>query len=109
MTSNASNKPLPKTKRKTERELSRPFDPSIRKRAKTIAAQYSVVLQPHERLGYLGCSIEMPTVFTHGKTTAKCLESTRKALETAVAVMLELGETPPMTSFEGIRDQQINV
>ena len=106
--SNASNGRSQK-KRKTAEELEKPFQKSLYAKAKNIAAEYSIVLQPHAELGFMGSSVEIPTVFTHGKTEQECARLTREALALAVAVMLEEGEAPPAAATEHRRDQQLNI
>jgi hypothetical protein len=44
-----------------------------------------------------------------GKTPDECVEATRDILTTAVAYMLEKGETPPAPASEQKRTEQINV
>lgn len=85
------------------------IEPAIFTRAKEIASQYTVVLQPHARLGFLGHSLEMPNVFVDASTANKCIERMRDALAVAVAVMLEAGQAPPVPAVEQKRETQINI
>src|SRR5206468_9751523 len=65
---------------KTARDLEREFDAALMHRARKTASDYTIVVQPHDLLGFMGSSVEIPTVFTHGKTEAECLRTTREAL-----------------------------
>lgn len=51
----------------------------------------------------------MPTVMNHGKSPDACVRATRDILITAVAFMLESGQTPPSPASENKRTEQINV
>jgi predicted RNase H-like HicB family nuclease len=86
-----------------------PFDPAIRDQAADIARQYHIMLEPHERLGWMGTAVEIPTVFSSGKTPDKCVEATQKALTVAVASMLEANVDPPEPLTTGRREEQMNV
>ncbi len=109
MKSNGSKGQLKKLDGRMVRDLSRVFDSKIMAQARKIAARYTVILEPHMRLGFVATCVEMPNVFTHGKTEAQCIKTTREALSIAVAVMLEQGDAPPAAASEELRDQQINI
>jgi predicted RNase H-like HicB family nuclease len=89
--------------------LSRPFDPKVLKQARDLAAQYRIILEPSDELGFMGNSVEMPNVWGDGKTPDECVRETREALTSAIATMLESGDVPPMPTREELRDQQINI
>ena len=89
--------------------LTKPFDKSTLDKAKKIAESYSIVLDPSPRLGFIGTSIELPTVFTDSKTMEQCCRDTREALTIAVATMLECGQHPPSPASEKKRDTQVNI
>ncbi|HOB74359.1 MAG TPA: type II toxin-antitoxin system HicB family antitoxin [Phycisphaerae bacterium] len=91
-----------------EAEIRRPIDEKVLKKAKQIARQYRVIVEPAGRAGYIGRSIEMPGVMADGKTPAACIEAMYESLAFGVAVMLEMGETPPLPCNKR-RDSQINV
>ena len=95
--------------RKRGAALDRPFDAPILRRARQIAGSYRLILEPDEDMGYVGRSLELPTVFADGKTPAACIRATLEALTTAVATLLELGEHPPLAAKEGRRQAQINI
>jgi len=69
--------------------------------------RYRIVLEPDDTLGFVGSSIEMPTVFADGKTAEECVHATREALSIAVATMLEMGKRPP--GVGGQRSVQVNI
>ena len=86
-----------------------PFRPSILQKAREIARDYKLTIEKSERLGYVGSSIEMPTVFADGDTPDKCYRATQEALCVAVAAMLEAGQTPPQPAAFMKRNTQVNV
>jgi len=102
--SDKSSKTTPTRKAETES-----LDVKALVRAKDIVADYTVVLQPHERLGFIGSAAEMPTVFADGRTANRCIERVREALAVAVAVMLEQGQSPPAPASERRREMQVNI
>jgi predicted RNase H-like HicB family nuclease len=91
------------------RDLRKTLDPRLLARAKAIADQYTIALEPNPRVGFMGTALEFPTVFISAKGADQCVEKLREALMVAVAVMLEAGEAPPMPATEERRDQQINI
>jgi predicted RNase H-like HicB family nuclease len=86
-----------------------PFRPPILQKAREIARDYKLTIEKSERLGYLGSSVELPTVFADGDTPEKCYEATQEALSVAVAAMLEAGQTPPQPAAFMKRTTQVNV
>jgi predicted RNase H-like HicB family nuclease len=86
-----------------------PFRPSILQKARDIAHGYKLTIEKSERLGYIGSSVEIPTVFADGDTPDKCYEATQEALSVAVATMLEAGQTPPQPAAFMKRTTQVNV
>jgi predicted RNase H-like HicB family nuclease len=86
-----------------------PFEPAVLRRAREIAREYKLTIEKSERLGYIGSSIEMPTVFVDGDTPDKCYKATQQALTVAVATMLEAGLTPPQAAGFMKRTTQVNV
>ena len=87
----------------------RPFDPAVLRHARKIAEQYRIVLEVNEELGYIGSSIELPSVFADGKSPDECVSAAREALSIAVATMLEQGQEPPTPAAKGLRKAQVNV
>jgi predicted RNase H-like HicB family nuclease len=75
------------------------------KRAREIAAAYRIVLEQAKGSGYVGSAVELPTVFARGETPDACVEATRKAIEAAVAWLLESGRRPPGAK----RTVQVNI
>jgi predicted RNase H-like HicB family nuclease len=86
----------------------RPFDPDVLRRAREIAGDYQIVVR-HEDGEYVGRGLEMPECIGTGATPGKCVENARELMTTAVAVMLEAGDTPPPPAFEGARTEQVNM
>jgi predicted RNase H-like HicB family nuclease len=89
--------------------LNKPFKESILRKAKKIAADYRIILERNERLGFIGSSVEIPTVFADAKTPEKCYKATQEALMVAVATMIECGQRPPQPASMGLRTEQVNV
>ena len=98
-----------KKSKSRDASVKRPFDPAIERRARQIAQQYRVILEPDAEVGFVGRGLEMPTVFADGRTPNECLRATGEALSAAVATMLEMGLRPPAPSAKGTRQAQINV
>jgi predicted RNase H-like HicB family nuclease len=90
-------------------DLRRAFKASVLRKAKKIAADYRIVLERDERLGFIGSSVEIPTVFADAKTPEKCYKATQEALMVAVATMIECGQRPPQPASAGRRTEQVNV
>jgi predicted RNase H-like HicB family nuclease len=109
MKSNGSKGRSKKLDEKKIRDLSRAIDAKVMARSKKVAAGYTVIIEPHGRLGFVANCVEMPNVFTHGETETKCIKTAREALAIAVAVMLEHGDNPPVPATENARDQQVNI
>ena len=97
-----------KSKGSSKKAIDRPFDPALLKQARAIADGYQIILHFEDGL-YYGRGLEMPTVMNHGKTPDQCVRATRDILTTAVAYMLETGQTPPSPASENKRTEQINV
>ena len=95
--------------RKDELRLDRPFDPPILRRAREIASQYRIILEPNEEVGYMGNSIEMPNVWGDGKTPDACVRETREVLISVIATMLERGEVVPIPGNDEQRTEQVNI
>lgn len=89
--------------------LSKPFKESIVRKAKKIVADYRIILERNERLGFIGNSVEIPTVFVDAKTPEKCYKAVQEALMVAVATMIECGQRPPQPASMGLRTEQVNV
>lgn len=79
------------------------------RKAKKLVADYRIILERHDRLGFIGCSVELPTVFADAKTPEECYKSTEEALMVAVATMIECGQRPPQPASAGLRTEQVNV
>jgi predicted RNase H-like HicB family nuclease len=71
-------------KRPGKRDLRRPFDPKVLARARTIAADYQIVIWLEDGEFY-GRGVELPGTFDDGKTPDECVAKTREALATTPA------------------------
>lgn len=89
--------------------LKKPFKESIVRKARKIVADYRIILERNERLGFIGSSVEIPTVFTDAQTPEKCYKAVQDALMVAVATMIECGQRPPQPASMGLRTEQVNV
>jgi predicted RNase H-like HicB family nuclease len=99
---------MSKKSAKSSKDIRRPFDPEILKRARKIAESYQIVLH-YEDGEYYGRGLEFPTAMNDGKTPDECVKATRDILTTAVASMLEAGDTPPPPVSDQKRTEQVNV
>lgn len=99
-----SSKSVAKSKR-----LELPFKESVVRKAKKIVADYRIILERNNSLGFIGSSVELPTVFADAKTPEKCYKATEDALMAAVATMIECGQRPPLPSSAKRRTEQVNV
>jgi len=86
-----------------------PFRPAFLQKAREIAHGYKLTIEMSARLGYVGSSVELPTVFADGDTPEKCYKVTQEALSVAVAAMLEAGQTPPQPAAFRKRTTQVNI
>jgi len=89
--------------------LNRPFSKDTLRKATEIVENYRIILERSERLGFIGSSVELPTVFADAKTPEKCYSATKEALTAAVATMIECGQRPPQPASARKRDVQVNV
>ena len=78
-------------------------------KAKTIVDDYRITLEKNDRLGFVGSSLELPTVFADAKTPQDCYKVTQEALAVAVATMIESGQKPPEPVSAHKRTFQVNV
>ena len=90
------------------KKIDKPFEESVLLKAKKIVADYRIVLERNDRLGFIGSAVEFPTVFADAKTPEDCYKATEEALMVAVAV-IENGQRPPQPASAGHRTEQVNV
>lgn len=112
--SRKSSGSLPKRKtmatpKGAELPVDRAFEVAVLKRAREVTLGYRLVIQPAEGLGFIGRSVELPGVMAGGKTHEQCVKAVVMATETAVAALLEMGETPPAPASARKRTEQINI
>jgi len=91
------------------KNLKQSFQPPILNKAKKIAADYRITLERNDRLGFIGSSVELPTVFADAKTPENCYKATQEALMVAVATMIECDQRPPQPASAKKRNEQVNV
>jgi predicted RNase H-like HicB family nuclease len=70
----------------------------VPERAQSLALQYQLVLKPDEEVGFIGTALEMPGVFSHGKTADSCVAATLQAIVEAIETMLHEGMRVPKPS-----------
>jgi predicted RNase H-like HicB family nuclease len=92
----------------SSKKIDRPFSPAVLRRAREIANAYQIVLHREGNL-YYGRGLELPTAVNHGKTPGECVEATRDILTTAVAYLIEQGQSPPAPATENKRTEQVNI
>jgi len=97
-----------KNRTKTK-DLAEPFEVSISRRARRIVRDYRLIFEKSDTLGFIGSSVELPTVFADGQTLDKCYKATQEALVVAVATMIECGQRPPQPASSKRRTVQINI
>ena len=85
------------------------FSARILCKAEKTASQYKVILEKNDRLGFIGTSVEFPTVYADGKTADECYRATQEALMFGVALMIESGRLPPQPSSTEKRTAQVNI
>ena len=90
-------------------DLRRALKASVLRKAKKIVVDYRITLERNDRLGFIGSSIELPTVFADAKTPDRCYKATEEALMVAVATMIECGQRPPQPASAKKRTVQVNV
>jgi predicted RNase H-like HicB family nuclease len=90
-------------------DLKQSLKATVLRKAKKIADEYRITMERNERLGFIGSSVELPTVFADAKTPEKCYKVTQEALMVAVAAMMERGQRPPQPASAKKRYEQVNV
>jgi antitoxin HicB len=85
------------------------MDPVLVQRARKIAEQYRIILEPDEDGGYVGHALELPGAIDGGATADDCVENVREALTLLIGFMFEEGQTPPPPMSDARRTEQVNV
>ena len=97
-------------KTKTEpMDLKKSLKATVLRKANNIAEEYCITIERNGRLGFIGSSVELPTVFADAKTSEQCYKATQEALMVAVATMIECGQRPPQPASAKKRNEQVNV
>lgn len=91
------------------KNLSEAFGESVLIEARRFSDAYRVIIEKNDDLGFIGSSVELPTVFADGKTQEECLKAIEQALAGAVATMIIDGRKPPQPSTAKKRSEQINI
>jgi predicted RNase H-like HicB family nuclease len=97
-----------KNKGKIEK-ITSTFKKSVFDKAKSIVGYYRITIEKNDRLGFVGSSLELPTVFADAQTPKECFQVTQEALAVAVATMIESGQRPPQPVSDQKRTFQVNV
>lgn len=98
------------SKRKSKPQgIGKSFERSVLLQAKKIVADYCIILERNKKLGFIGSSVELPTVLADAKTPDKCYRTTQEALMVAVAAMIGCGQRPPQPASAKKRTEQVNV
>jgi predicted RNase H-like HicB family nuclease len=106
MSGDSKNSSKKKTRTKA---LSTPFKKSTFDKAQSIAQEYRITIEKNDRLGFVGSSLELPTVFADAQDPQSCYKVTQEALAVAVATMLEAGQKPPVPASAKKRTFQVNI
>lgn len=103
---NTSNTSRTRTKSKV---LDKPFKDKDWEQARKTVSDYQIVIKKDDSQGYIGVSLEIPTVFAEGSTPSKCYDATQEALRVTVATMIECGTNPPHPFSPKKRTVQVNI
>ena len=103
-----SSKNTCKTKTKPENS-EQPFKESVLREAEKIVNGYHIIIEKNDKLGFVGSSLELPTVYADGKTPQECFNAIQKALTVAAATMIECGKKPPEPFSAKKRNIQVNI
>jgi predicted RNase H-like HicB family nuclease len=90
-------------------DLKKSLKATVLRKAKEIANEYCITIERNDRLGFIGSSIELPTVFADAKTPEHCYKAIQEAIMVAVATMIECGQRPPQPISARKRSEQVNV
>ncbi len=96
-------------KTKTPKNLEDAFDKAILAKAGKIIRGYRIIIEENANLGFIGNSVELPTVFADGKTPEECYNAVQEALTGTVATMIVCKRKPPQSSLAEKRTEQINI
>lgn len=109
MRTNASSKKQSPRSTKNRKAIDRPFNPAHLAQAERAIDRYTLVIRKDPEAGYLGTWLEFPGVLGVGDTFAKCHTEARDLLKTALACLIEVGESLPAPAGENRRSVQLNI
>lgn len=95
-------------KASVSRAIDRPFDPAILKRAKSVVADYQLVIWQEDG-EWCAKGVEVPNAFAAADSLAACEREWREVCVTLIAYGIEKGEEPPPAAREGVRSEQVNM
>lgn len=91
-----------------KKAVERPFEASVLEKARATAGEYRYLVDREDDV-YFGNTMEMPYVMADGPTMEEAITATREATITAIATLLEKGETPPVPASQNRRTEQVNI
>ena len=94
-------------KTKVHKTLEGAFGRANVAKAKELASGYHIILERSAELGYIGSSVELPTVFADDKDPGECVKAIQEALIYVVATMITSGRKPPSSAKQ--RSVQVNM
>lgn len=68
------------------------FSEETLRQASAIIENYHIQFEASEDLGFIGNSVELPTVYAEGKTKEECTANLKESMTGAIAYMLENGQ-----------------
>ena len=92
----------------SSKALDRPFARTVTAKARTLACKYQIILNYEDKEWY-GRGLELPNVFSEGRTPQQCVKSIQEAFAAVIATMIEAGQTPPAPAKQGVRSAQVNI
>ncbi len=95
--------------RSKSKALDKPFKDKDWEQARKTVSDYQIIIKKGDPKGYIGVSLEIPTVFAEGSTPSKCYDATQEALRVTVATMIECGTNPPHPFSPKKRTVQVNI
>jgi len=85
---------------------------SISSKAKKIAKNYKITIEQNKESsnsGFIGSSVELPSISVKSTTVEKCYIDTKKALNVAILKILESNRKPQGRNRTDKRTKQVNI